>query len=66
MDKFDSEFDFARFIVNCRRFYFIAEFRRNFLSIGLWFWLSFKESNKLNFARLSLTGGILFAILFFY
>jgi len=36
-----------------------------FLSIGLWFWLSFKESNKLNFARLSLTGGILFAILFF-
>ena len=36
-----------------------------FLSVGLWLWLCFKEKKKFNFARLSLAGGILSALLFF-
>jgi hypothetical protein len=36
-----------------------------FLSGGLWLWLIFRENKNLTFARLSLIGGILFALLFF-
>lgn len=35
------------------------------LIIGLWLWLSFREKKNFNFARLSLIGGIFFALLFF-
>ena len=35
------------------------------LSSGLWLWLSFREKGNFNFARLSLMGGIFFALLFF-
>lgn len=36
-----------------------------FLSVGLWLWLIFQEKKKFILARLSLIGGILFAIFFF-
>jgi O-antigen ligase len=37
-----------------------------FLSVGLWFWLIFKERKIFNLARLCLVGGTLFALLFFF